>query len=122
MKKIIYTSSNGGVSIVSPLEKEKVGSFIPEVLNMTDDQYLEFILKKDVPSDATDAHIVDDSDLPPSREHRFAWKIEGKKVKVDQVKVQAKIQSDAQKKAEKNAIFDKMKISPEEFEKIKKGS
>lgn len=49
----------------------------------TDDEVLERLKVKDVPSDASDVMVCDASDLPAQREFRGAWAIGGQGVDVD---------------------------------------
>lgn len=58
---------------------------------------------------------IEDSELPKTREHRNEWKVNGKKVEPDQVKVQAKLDKIATKEAKKNSVLSKLKIAKEEF-------
>lgn len=58
-------------------------------------------------------------DSLPAREDRKYWKLDGSKVVVDSVKKQADIDKKAQAQAEKDAVLLKLKITKEEFEKLK---
>ncbi len=59
-KKIIYKQENGTLSIITPVENNL----------MT----IEEIAKKDVPTGLS-YKIIEDTDLPTSREFRNAWTI-----------------------------------------------
>jgi len=59
-------------------------------------------------------------DMPPSRVDRKYWKIHNGKIVIDTIKKQADSVTAQQVEAEKEAIFSKMKISKQEYEKIKK--
>jgi hypothetical protein len=63
MNRIIYQNSDGGVSIIVPVES------IEQSL-------------KDVP-EGTPYEIVDEADIPSDRFFRNAWKATGKRVEVD---------------------------------------
>lgn len=98
MKKIIYTNSNGGLSVISPADNVATDgkyfiSFdktkgIPEefVKNGFVLATIEQIAQKDVPSDATDMKIIDDPDFPSDRTFRNAWQQTAGKVSVDMAK------------------------------------
>jgi len=60
-KKIIYKQENGTLSIITPVENDL----------MT----IEEIAKKDVPT-GLPYKIIEDTDLPSSREFRNAWTID----------------------------------------------
>lgn len=60
-KKIIYKQENGTLSIITPVESDL----------MT----IEDIAKKDVPT-GLPYKIIEDTDLPSSREFRNAWTID----------------------------------------------
>lgn len=60
-KKIIYKQNNGTLSIITPVENHL----------MT----IEEIAKKDVPTGLA-YKIIEDTDLPSSREFRNAWTID----------------------------------------------
>lgn len=103
--KIIYTRPDGGVSIISP-----AGKFT-----------IEEVFAKDVPADAINPKIVDDSYIPSDRTHRNEWVDKGNKIEPDAKKVQDKIARIAQEEAEIQAIFTKIGLTKEEFEKLPKG-
>ena len=70
MQVIIYTNSNGGVSITVP----------------TGEISVQAVLEKDCPSGAI---IVDDSELPTDNEYFNAWELVDGKVVVNETKKQA---------------------------------
>ena len=67
IKRIVYTQPNGRVSLVNPAP-EYVASF------ETEDEAMADLLIRDVPNDAVDAQIIDQTDVPTNREFRNAWK------------------------------------------------
>ena len=67
MKAIIYQRSDGGVSIVHPAPNARRKG-------EADEQFIERIRQKDVPKDATNVRIVEDSEVPADRTFRNAWK------------------------------------------------
>ena len=70
MQVIIYTNSNGGVSITVP----------------TGEISVQAVLEKDCPAGAI---IVDDSELPTDNEYFNAWELVDGKVVVNEAKKQA---------------------------------
>ena len=58
MKRIVYMRSDGGTSIIVPATDERI----------------EVILIKDVPVDAQNVRVVDESEIPSDRTFRNAWK------------------------------------------------
>ena len=69
MKKIIFTRpSDGGVSVIHPVINTH-----PVRENITEDEALERA-KKDIPPDALDVLIVDESEIPADRTFREAWR------------------------------------------------
>lgn len=73
-KKIIYSLESGGIAVVNPAPKEQLARVFPHVAKMSDDDYLEFIISRDVPADAANVRIVDADELPKDRTFRDAWK------------------------------------------------
>lgn len=67
MKKIIYTRSDGGLSVVHPAENARLD-------NETDAEFISRIVEKDVPPGALDVQIVDATSIPTDRTFRNAWK------------------------------------------------
>lgn len=120
MKKIIYERADGGVSIVSPEKKERVGRVLPQVLTMTDDEYLQFIITKDVPADAINPQIVEEEEILSDKTNRHAWIRVNGKIEVDVAKVQAKANKEAQKESKRASILAKLKINEEELADILK--
>jgi len=59
-------------------------------------------------------------DSLPSRDDRKYWKLDGKKVVVDEVAKQADLDKETQLEADKAAVLGKIGISKEEFEKLTK--
>jgi len=97
--KIVY-EIGGNVHVVNP--------------NPNSELTIDQIAQKDVPNGVS-YQIVQDSDIPASREHRNEWKINGNKIEVDQAKVDAKLASKAEKENKRSAILAKLKISESEF-------
>ena len=78
---------------------------------------IEQIAAKDVPS-GIPFHIVEDSAIPISREHRNEWKLNGKTIEIDQVKLAVKLSKLTQKSAARLAILSKLNISEDELKEI----
>lgn len=70
MRRIIYTRPDGGVSVVSPAPAA-------QFLSETEDEFLARIQAKDVPSDAINPQIVDESAIPVDRTFRNALRQNG---------------------------------------------
>ena len=66
-KRIVYTRSDGGVSVVCPAP-EYVARFA------TEGEALEAIRAKDVPADVINVHVCDESAVPVSRRFRNCWR------------------------------------------------
>lgn len=66
MNVIVYTRPDGGVSVCRPAAGN-----------------LEDVMTNDIPADATDVHVLDDSALPDYDEFRNAWRNDGAAVTVD---------------------------------------
>lgn len=62
--------------------------------------------------------IYEEAKTLPPREDRKYWKKSGSFVVVDSVNKQKDLDAKAAKEAEKEAVFSKLKISKEEYEKI----
>lgn len=102
MKKIAYTNSSGGVSIVGPAPGARLAFAVtlpngsrkvsrkarpvdtfyrtwPVVGAVaewaeTENQFIARVMEKDVPADARDVQIIDDSTLP-DRSSRDSWRL-----------------------------------------------
>jgi hypothetical protein len=121
MKKIVYKEPGAGIVILTVAAKENLAKYIPQVADMTDDEYYDFIIKKDVPEEAQDTvKLMDDKDFPATREHRDEWDFstDGKKVSPDPVKVAVKLAKQDEERQANVDIFTKMGISEQEAEKI----
>jgi len=70
MKKIVYTRPGGGVSIVCPAPKEAIEKVLGE---LTEQQYVEHVIARSVPEDASNVRYVEEEDIPSDREFRNAW-------------------------------------------------
>tara|TARA_R100000742_G_C4256990_1_gene74848 strand:- start:41 stop:511 length:471 start_codon:yes stop_codon:yes gene_type:complete len=78
MSRIIYTNSDGTVSILQPI--------LTEINPKTGNAFtIEEIAAKDVPS-GTSYEIVDDSVIPTDRSFRDAWKQNSKTIETDMEK------------------------------------
>ncbi len=68
--KILYTNSNGSLSIVHPLPKEAVEISLGP---LTDEEYIKHVYAVSIPVDAANVMQVDDSAIPTNREARGSW-------------------------------------------------
>jgi hypothetical protein len=78
MRKIIFTGSDGALSIVHPV-RNTLGE------TLTTDAEIEQRAWDKLPEDAINPQFVDDTKIPTDRTFRNAWKDEGG-IKVDMVK------------------------------------
>lgn len=69
-KKIIYTNSDGSVSVLVPI--------------LSSGLTIEEILAKDIPAGVSYALVTDD-DIPSDRTFRDAWKMDGKRIVIDMI-------------------------------------
>lgn len=79
MKKIIFTSPDGGLSVVHPCLGDQRA-------DETDAAFLSRVMSKAVPADALTVRVVDFSEIPSDRSFRDAWKDIGRAVAVDMPK------------------------------------
>jgi hypothetical protein len=70
MAKYIFTRPDGGVSIVNPAAKADVEKLTGP---MTDEEFEAHIQARSIPKDATNVRVINDADIPQSREFRNAW-------------------------------------------------
>lgn len=103
MKKIIYTRPDGGVSVVHPM-----GGYS-----------IEEVLAKDVPPDAINPQIVDESDIPSDKENRDCWKVGIGNIEIDALKLQEKNDKKSQHESKKSSLTSKLKISSEDLTILK---
>lgn len=130
MKKIVFETLEGvkvitpatgvytnGTDFITPRSGEKVpDGFVLAGI----DQIANYALSKR--SDATSGYVlIDESDIPQSKEHRSCWKLNGNMVEIDQVKVQKILNEKIKKEESKNLILSKLKITREELDNIIKG-
>ena len=67
MKRIVYTRPDGGISIVNPSPNAPLAT-------ENEDEFIARILAKDVPADAVDVQIVEDTAVLSDRTFRNAWR------------------------------------------------
>lgn len=72
--KIIYTAADGNTAVVTPAPQAHLARVMPEVADMTPQQYVEFIRDRDVPLGATNVSIVPATSIPTDRHFRNALK------------------------------------------------
>lgn len=95
--KIVFRRSDGGISIT----------------HVADGEDINIIRTKHVPPDAT-ILAEGDIEIPNDRKDRDCWEFKNGKVEVDFTKLSVK----ESKKTEKQIIFQKLKITEEEFDKL----
>jgi hypothetical protein len=67
MKIAVYENTEGNLSLLRPAYDSPQR---PE--NLTDDEYLDLVILKDIPSDRN-VFIIDNDDLPEDRSNRDNW-------------------------------------------------
>lgn len=72
--KIVFTRQDGRTSIMTPAAQVDLAKTLPEVLDMDEQQYIEFIRDRDVPAGSTNISIVADDAIPVDRTFRNALK------------------------------------------------
>ena len=103
--KIIY-ELNGNVHVINP--NTKCGLTV------------EQIAVKDVPTGVS-FEIVNDSVIPSSREYRYAWKLNGDKIEIDQNKVSKKLLDEKKASDNQSFILSKMNITKSELDEVLSG-
>lgn len=97
MKKIVYRRPDGGISIVTPVYEENavkeiikaahaLGEKIAIDGNLDEAAYLDWLIRKDVPTDATEIEIIEHDALPADRAFRNAWDKKDGEIIVDMPK------------------------------------
>lgn len=81
MKKIIYTSADGKLCIVYPVDKASIELSCGHAL--TDDEYEARVWKRSVPADAISPAYIEDNTIPADRYFRDAWKANANLINVD---------------------------------------
>ena len=72
--RIVYTDNSGNTCIVHPAEQADVAKVLPEIADMTQAEFIEWVKTKDVPPDATNVSIVAADAIPTDRTFRNALK------------------------------------------------
>lgn len=129
MKKIpVYKDqATGRVVILGVAPKEHVAKILPHVAAMTDDEFLDFVINKDVPANARHTvKLINENNFPSDRAHRDEWDFsdDGKSVSPDQAKVAAKIAKQDKDRSLVDSVSDKITkvcgLTDEEIEVYKK--
>ena len=105
-EKYLVERPDGGVSIVQYIPGSR-----KTVQRVLEDQGL-----KGFP-----VRVITPADLPPDRKDRDYWKWDSfsRKVVVDEAKKQNDLNAKAQAESERDAVLAKLKITKEEFQKLK---
>lgn len=77
----MYTRPDGGVSIVTPVDKAQIEINLNRQL--TDEEYEAHVRERSIPVDATNVTTIEDADIPSNREFRDAWKQSDNKIDFD---------------------------------------
>jgi len=113
MKKIVYTDVNGNLCIVHPLEGARLayGATLPSGKTIkfektpidkfakkwpisglnplwaeTEQEFIERIISKDIPTNASNINILEEQNVPKDREFRNAWKLDASGISIDMQK------------------------------------
>ncbi len=81
--KILFTDKNGSLSIVVPSQSYLNLLMRDEKYNLTKEEAMEFIIRKDVPTGSKNVRIIKDNEIPSDGLFRNAWEDTGKAVKVN---------------------------------------
>lgn len=109
-KKIVWQDFEGRVWVTHLDERDRLGS-------ETDDEFTERFktkLKGNPRFSSALVEVLDKSELPVEDENRDCWSIKNKKIEVDQIKVQSKLN----KQLETSNIINKLGITKEEYDKL----
>ena len=85
--KFVYTRVDGGVSVVHAAPKKDLERVLG---TLTHDQYVAHVLKRSIPTGATNVRELLEEDLPVSRKYRNAWVDKSNTSKIDLDMVQVK--------------------------------
>ena len=112
--RVAVRDVNSGVSITRFSEQDRLHYNQPD-----EDSFIAFYMNLRFPGEAYT--VISEDDIPKDqngkwdKSQREHWSLKNKKVEVDQAKVSAK----EAKEAEKDAIYAKMGVTKEEYEKIR---
>lgn len=114
----LYTRNNsgepndGGVTVRTTANKSDAARVIPEVTDMTLDEYIDFIKDRDICSSCTNIVVCDHTEVPTDRTFRDAWEQDANKaVKVNMPK--ARIIHMDRIRQERNEKLKKVSVSDE---------
>lgn len=79
MSKLLFKRPDGGVSIVIPAPKKDL---IKVLGPLTDEEYWNHVIERSIPA-GVEFRVIQDSDLPASREFRNAWVDSTPETKID---------------------------------------
>jgi hypothetical protein len=81
-RRVIYTRPDGGISVLAPAAGARLA-------DESEDDFVQRIILKDVPADATDVRVIDASEVPKDRTFRNAWRQQANELAVDMPKARA---------------------------------
>ena len=73
--KIVYEQPDGTVAVMCPAIQSDLARTLPQVKDLSEQAYLEFVRDRAVPANATKVSIVPDTDIPQTRAQRAAWRL-----------------------------------------------
>ena len=86
-KLCIFTNSEGKLCYMRFADQQDVAKLYPGLSRLTPEEFLDWVMKKDVPMDAVNPRLIEESELPSQeRDFRDAWKDNGARVEVDMPK------------------------------------
>lgn len=104
-KYIYFKRADGRETIRIPAKQSDVAHVWPEVMNLNEDEYLEYVKNHNLPEGATDVQIVDDN-------FRTAKKADWESKRQEK--------EDA-KKSKRQAVLSKLKISEQDLKDLLNG-
>lgn len=101
--RFMYTRPDGGVSIITAAPKEDLERVLGA---LSDDEYVNHVLARSVPDDASKLRTVGEEDIPDDQEFRDAWVDETEATSIDISLAKAKEIALANLRTERNKKLD----------------
>ena len=94
MKRIVFYNSDGSINtILNPVKKEFLFQKFPQLKQMTEDEYLEFVVKRDAPHTPFSGYVfLEKYDIPGDKTYRDCWILKDGMIIMDQAKIDRKKQ------------------------------